>query len=216
VPISHAAIAGALLAVHPSGPPWNWKEKFAVNWQVWVGALPERIVVDETLVKVGGRKCWIFAAIDPATRRVLYLRAFRERGLWQTCQFFQELRRLYGRWAAEAIVDGGPWYQGALWRLGRTKRVRMVDGIRNYVERFFRELKQGLKPFDVSLPQRRLGLTSLSAPLAGAVCLALQPVPHGKEVICLILTASLDIKPSSGITPLGLQYPISSHFLNTN
>jgi hypothetical protein len=180
------------------------------------GELPARIVVDETRVKVGGHKCRIFVAIDPATRRVLYLRAFRERGLWQTCQFFQELRRLYGRWAAEAIVDGGPWYQGALWRLGRTKRVRMVDGIRNYVERFFLELKQGLKPFDVSLPQRRLGLTSLSAPLAGAVCLALQPVPHGKEVICLILTASLDIKPSSGITPLGLQYPISSHFLNTN
>jgi hypothetical protein len=105
---------------------------------------------------------------------------------------------------------------GALRRLGRTKRVRMVDGIRNYVERFFLELKQGLKPFDVSFPQRRLGLTSLSAPLAGAVCLALQPVPHGREVICLILTAPLDIKPSSGITPLGLQYPISSHFLNTN
>jgi hypothetical protein len=88
---------------------------------------------------------------------VLYLQTFRERGLWQTCQFFQELRRLYGRWAAEAIVDGGPRYQGMRWRLRRTKRVRMVDGIRNYVERFFRELKQGLKPFDVSFPQRQAG-----------------------------------------------------------
>jgi transposase-like protein len=71
------------------------------------------------------------------------------------------LRRLYDRWAVEAIVDGGPWYQGALWRLGRTKQVRMVDGIRNYVERFFRKLKRRPKPFDVSFPQRRLGLTSL-------------------------------------------------------
>jgi transposase-like protein len=63
---------------------------------------------------VGGRKCWIFAAIDPKTGRVLHLQAFREWGLWQTWEFSQELRRLYGRWAAEMIVDGGPWYQGAL------------------------------------------------------------------------------------------------------
>ncbi len=93
---------------------WYWKEKFARNWPVWAGQMPERIVVDETCVKVGGRKCWIFAAIDPVTRRVLYLQAFRDRGLWPTCEFFCELKRLYGRWAQEAIVDGGPWYQGAL------------------------------------------------------------------------------------------------------
>lgn len=148
VPISHVAI-------------WYWKEKFANNWRVWLGPLPSRIVVDETLVKVGGRKCWIFAAIDPATRRVLYLQAFRDRGLWHTCEFFQELGKTYGRWAQEAIVDGGPWYQGALWLLQQTQRVRMVGGIRNYVERFFRELKRRLKAFDVSFPQRRLGLASV-------------------------------------------------------
>jgi hypothetical protein len=37
----------------------------------------------------------------------------------------------------------------------------MVGGLLNYVERFFRELKRTLKPFDISFPQRRLGLTSL-------------------------------------------------------
>jgi transposase-like protein len=39
--------------------------------------------------------------------------------------------------------------------------MRMGGGIRNYVERFFCELKRRLKPFDVSFPQRRLGLISL-------------------------------------------------------
>lgn len=148
VSISHVAV-------------WYWKEKFAVNWRVWVGQLPDRIVVDETYVKVGGRTCWIFAAIDPATRRVLYLQAFRERKLWQTCEFFRELRRIYGHWAKQAVVDGGPWYTGALWLLQRTKRVRMVGGLRNYVERFFRELKRRLKAFDVSFPQRQSGLASV-------------------------------------------------------
>jgi transposase-like protein len=96
-------------------------------------------------VKVGGRKCWIFAAIDPATRRVLYLRAFRERGLWQTCQFFQELRRLYGRWAAEAIVDSGPWYQGALWRLGLTS-------LRHWLELYAWHYNQFLMERGLSAP----------------------------------------------------------------
>lgn len=147
VPVSHVAV-------------WYWKEKFARNWCVWIGQVPERLVVDETYVKVGGHTCWIFAAIDPATRRVLYLQAFRDRGLWHTCEFFQELERIYGRWTQQAIVDGGPWYQGALWLLQHTERVWMVGGIRNYVERFFRELKRRLKVFDVSFPQRRLGLAS--------------------------------------------------------
>lgn len=147
VSISHVAI-------------WYWKRKFACHWRVWVGELPARIVVDETCVKIGGRTCWIFAAIDPHTRRVLSLQAFRERGLWQTCDFFLGLRYLYGRWAEEAIVDGGLWYQGALGRLGQTKRVRMVGGIRNYVERFFRELKRRVKVFDGAFPQRQPGLLS--------------------------------------------------------
>ena len=85
---------------------------------------------------------------------MLYLQAFRERGQWQTCQFFQELRCLYGRWAREAVVNnGGPWYQGALRQLRQTERVHLAGGIRNYMECFFQELKRRL--------QRKLGLTSV-------------------------------------------------------
>ncbi len=36
---------------------WYWIQSFADKWSVWNGPLPERIVVDETQVKLGGRPC---------------------------------------------------------------------------------------------------------------------------------------------------------------
>ena len=134
---------------------WYWIQAFSDNWPVWSGPLPERIVVDETRVKLGGRLCWIWAAMDPKTRRILYLRVSRDRTLRSTMQFFEELARVYGHWPREAVVDGGPGYQGALFRLQRTQRIRLIGGIRNYVERRFREFKRRIQVFDGSFPQHR-------------------------------------------------------------
>jgi len=141
---------------------WYWIQAFAAKWPVWEGPLPDRIVVDETRVKLGGRLCWIWAAIDPKSRRILYLRVSRDRTLTSTMEFFEELARVYGRWPREAVVDGGPWYPGALFRLQKTRRVRLVGGIRNYVERRFREFKRRVKVFDRSFPQRRLDHRSIT------------------------------------------------------
>jgi transposase-like protein len=77
-------------------------------------------------------------------------------------QFFQELVHLYGRWPQEAVVDGGPWYQGALFFLQQTKHNWRVGGIRNYVERRFREFKRRVKVFDCSFPQHRLDHHSIT------------------------------------------------------
>ena len=76
--------------------------------------------------------------------------------------FFEELARVYGRWPRGAVVDGGPWDQGALFLLQKTRRVRIVGGIRNYVERRFREFKRRVKVFDGSFPQRRLDHRSIT------------------------------------------------------
>ena len=91
---------------------WYWIQHFALKCSPWNGPLPQRIVVDETRVKLGGRCCWILAAIDPQTRRVLYMRVSRDRHLNTTMAFFQELAQVYGAWPQEAIVDGGPWSKG--------------------------------------------------------------------------------------------------------
>ena len=88
---------------------WYWIQSFADNWTIWNDSLPETVVVDETRVKLGGRTCWIWAAIDPDTRRILYLKVSRDRSLITTAHFFAELAHVYGQWPQEAVVDGGPW-----------------------------------------------------------------------------------------------------------
>jgi len=139
-----------------------WIQAFAAKWPVWDGPLPDRIVVDETRVKLGGRLCWIWAAIDPKSRRILYLGVSRDRTLQSAMQFFEELAWVYGHWPQEAVVDGGPWYQGALFRLRKTRRLRLVGGVRNYIERRFREFKRRIKVFDGAFPQRRLDHRSIT------------------------------------------------------
>ena len=76
--------------------------------------------------------------------------------------FFGEVARVYECWAEEAVVDGGPWYQGALFRLRKTKRVRMRGGVRNYVEHWFRELKRRAEVFDLSFPQKKADQRSMN------------------------------------------------------
>lgn len=88
---------------------WYWIQSFAGKFCPWKGPLPQQIVVDETLVKLGGRICFIWAAIDPKNRKVLYMKVSRGRDLTTTMAFFKELANIYGHWPKEAVVDGGPW-----------------------------------------------------------------------------------------------------------
>lgn len=60
ISISHVAI-------------WYWVQRMGKKIAVWKGPLLPRIVVDETWVKMEGKDCWIFAAIDPETWRVIYV-----------------------------------------------------------------------------------------------------------------------------------------------
>lgn len=81
---------------------------------VWNDPLPPKIVVDETWVKVSGRDCWIFAAIDPKTWRVTYVEPHFKRDGKTTEQFFQHIAEIYGEWPYEVITDGGSWYRMVL------------------------------------------------------------------------------------------------------
>lgn len=152
---------------------WCWIQGFAHKFCPWTEALPHQIVVDETIVKLGGRKCYIWAAIDPKTRKVLYMKVSRDRHLHTTMKFFQELAEVYGAWPETAVVNGGPWYKGALFILDKTQRVRMKGGIRNYVERFFKEFKRRTKVFDTAFPQQEVAPPQHQQ-LVAVLCLALQ------------------------------------------
>ncbi len=51
--------------------------------------IPPTLVLDEMWVKVGGRDCWIFTALDPETWQVIYLEPFFQRDAKSVRAFIQ-------------------------------------------------------------------------------------------------------------------------------
>jgi transposase-like protein len=103
------------------------------------------VAVDETVLKVNGQICYLWAAIDVDTNEILALYASRGRGLPNAIKFLKMvLRSCDGK--PIVVVDRGPWYRWALERLGITY-FHETFGERNKIERWFRELKERTKRF---------------------------------------------------------------------
>jgi len=93
------------------------------------------VAVDETLLKVNGRICYLWAAIDVDTNEILALQASRGRGFPNAIKFLKMvLRSCDGK--PIVVVDRGPWYRWALERLGMTY-FHETFGNRNKIERWF-------------------------------------------------------------------------------
>jgi transposase-like protein len=103
------------------------------------------VAVDETVLKVNGQICYLWAAIDVDTNEILALYASRGRGIPNAIKFLKMvLRSCDGK--PIVVVDRGPWYRWALERLGITY-FHETFGNRNRIERLFRELKERTKRF---------------------------------------------------------------------
>jgi transposase-like protein len=103
------------------------------------------VAVDETVLKVNGQTCYLWAAIDVDTNEVLALCASKGRGIPSAVKFLRKvLDSCEGK--PVIVVDRGPWYRWALERLGMTY-FHETFGKRNRIERWFRELKNRTKRF---------------------------------------------------------------------
>ena len=103
------------------------------------------VAVDETILKVNGQTCYLWAAIDVDTNEILAVYASRGRGIPNAIKFLKMvLRSCDGK--PIVVVDRGPWYRLALERLGMTY-FHETFGNRNKIERWFREMKERTKRF---------------------------------------------------------------------
>jgi transposase-like protein len=103
------------------------------------------VAVDETVLKVNGQICYLWAAIDVDTNEILALYASRGRGIPSAIEFLRKvLDSCEGK--PVIVVDRGPWYRWALDRLGITY-FHETFGNRNKIERWFREMKERTKRF---------------------------------------------------------------------
>lgn len=151
VTISHVAI-------------WKWIQKFGKKVKNILfsqnGSLPMVIVVDETCIQVGSQQYYLYAAICPYSKRIIYFDLYPMRNHLATLTFFKQIVKIYGKKPDVVIVDGGPWYRDALNRLGIRRQV-VCGGIRNHIERWFETLKDRLRNFDIYFPHKKPGLIDL-------------------------------------------------------
>ena len=94
----------------------NWVQK--ANLQPTSDTVPNQVAVDETVIRVNGERCWLYAAVNPATNEFLHVRLFQTLTTQLTLLFLRELREKQQVEQATFLVDGAQHLQTALTRLG--------------------------------------------------------------------------------------------------
>jgi transposase-like protein len=109
-----------------------WVHRFSSLFKPSRGAR-RLVAVDETVLKINGLICYLWAAIDVDTNERLALYASRGRGIPSAIEFLRKaLDSCEGK--PVIVVDRGPWYRWALDRLGMTY-FHETFGKRNRIER---------------------------------------------------------------------------------
>ena len=122
----------------------NWIQK--ADLQPADGCDPDHVAVDETVIQVNNQRFWLYAAVNPATNRLLHVRLYPTRTLVLSKMFLAELREKHLVDDAVILVDGAPWLQAACHELG-LRFQHETHGNRNSVERVFKELKRRTEAF---------------------------------------------------------------------
>jgi transposase-like protein len=122
----------------------NWVQK--ADLQPLDGVNPDHVAVDEPVIQLDDDRYWLYAAVDPATTRLLHVRLFPTRTQALTEMVLSELREKHLVDDAAFLVDGAPWLQAACHRLG-LRFQHVTHGNRNAVERVFRELTRRTNQF---------------------------------------------------------------------
>jgi len=122
----------------------DWVQK--ANLQPADGASLNHVALDETVIRVNDEQYWLYAAVDPDTKRVLHIRLFPTYTTALTEIFLRELREKHDVSDAVFLVDGARHLQTALRPSGLRFRYER-HGNRNSVERVFREVKRRTSSF---------------------------------------------------------------------
>jgi transposase-like protein len=117
----------------------NWVQQ--PDLEPEAGQDPDRIALDETVVKVNGERFWLYAAVEPRSSVTFHVRLYPTRYIVTTKIFLRELAEKHDVDDAEFLVDGAPWLRAGLFERGMHFR-HEAFGERNPVEREFQEIKR--------------------------------------------------------------------------
>ena len=116
------------------------------------------IAVDETIIRVGDRKVFVWAAIDVETKECLGIWVSMARHQFLVSEFIRMVLK-YCKNKPKFIVDRGIWYKNAFERMGFTYENEKF-GRRNVVEQFFSLLKARTKRFYNRFPRNKVQFRS--------------------------------------------------------
>ncbi|MEM4374695.1 MAG: DDE-type integrase/transposase/recombinase [Nitrososphaerota archaeon] len=97
------------------------------------------------LEKVLGRIVYVWSAIDVDAGEIIAVYASRGRSILNALTFLRRVLEVCDG-KPVIVVDRGPWYPGALRRLG-IEYFHETSGERNRIERWFRKLKDRTRRF---------------------------------------------------------------------
>lgn len=110
------------------------------------GRTPDRIALDQTVIRVNDEQYWLYAAVDPETNQFLHVRLFPTYTIPIGEEFLAELLEKHDVADAVFLIDDAHDLEGALRRTGLAYRVE-IHGQRTRIERLFREIKRRTSSF---------------------------------------------------------------------
>jgi len=125
----------------------NWVQKAGIVPAS--GLSPDRVALDQTVIRVNGEQYWLYAAVDPETNRFLHVRLFPTYTIPITREFLSELLEKHDVADALFLVDSTRDLEGALRRMGLTYRLER-HGWRYKIERVFLEIERRTSSFSNS------------------------------------------------------------------
>jgi transposase-like protein len=84
----------------------RWVQK--ADLQPTDGADPNHIVVDKTVIQLNSERYWLYAAVDPDTNHLLYVRLYLTRTNAISSMFLAELREKHQIDDAAFFLDSAP------------------------------------------------------------------------------------------------------------
>jgi len=136
--LEESGVERSRVAVH------NWVQKAGL--QPASGRNPDRVAVDQKAIRVNDELYWLYAAVDPATNRILHSRLFPTYTISIAREFLTEVAEKHDVSDAVFLVDSAEDLIGALRQEGYSYRVQR-HGFRNAVERVFREVERRTSSF---------------------------------------------------------------------
>ena len=122
----------------------NWVQK--ADLQPAGGESPDHVAVDQKAIHINDEQYWLYAAVDPATNRILHSRLFPTYTIPIAREFLTDLAEKHDVSDAVFLVDDADDLIGALRQENYSYRVQQ-HGFRNSVEHVFREIQRRTSSF---------------------------------------------------------------------